>query len=715
VSESALPPDFPPGSGGRPRQFNESLWRHLRGADAVVPAGVALAAFVVYAVTLSRGVLGGDAGELQFVPPILSLTHPTGYPLQVLLHYAWAYVPVGSVAYRLNLLDAGFAAAAVGVVAALALQLGAGRAGAGLAGLSLAFGELWWSQAVRGDKYTLNGLFLALVLVLFVRWRARPTPSHLYWLAGVFGLSLTHHRSMLLVAPALLVGLVLSRWRPRSTGEVFRLALLVSCPLLLYAYVPWAGSRGLPPGSWPVDSLAAFVEFLLDRGYTSALRPDAAFQGRLLEEARVLVRSFGPLGAVLGVMGLVALLVRRRVDGVLLLVGFVPQVVLGASYLLESNYQLPRHWVFFLPGFLIWSVWIGIGFGAVVRSLHRKVAATRWSATARFAPAGLLLSMLLVQAGSAWARGAIMLVRAETGAETMDSWRQDLQRSPLAERFGRLAFELAEPNSIIVCDWEQATVLWYFQQIEGRRQDVQIVYPIERLGETLDRTARSGRAVYISRALPGVETRSVTSSIGPLVQVSGSGVALVGADGQADPDAHLVRPAWLDDPRTVPAHLFFEGGLGISGVLFHESALRPGSVLPVTIFWNTEQATDEERERREDFAVSVRLAGPDGVVLATHDERHPALGTSPTGRWPRGQIVGDYHELPIGPRVRPGVYQLQVVPYRVEPRRPLAALMIPGSGDQALRPSVEGAAMTITIEPPVVRHPLDVLISPLAR
>ena len=57
----------------------------------------------------------------------------------------------------------------------LAREAGAGLAAAA-AGLTLSFGELWWSQAVRGDKYTLNGLFLALVLLLFLRWR-RSRPS----------------------------------------------------------------------------------------------------------------------------------------------------------------------------------------------------------------------------------------------------------------------------------------------------------------------------------------------------------------------------------------------------------------------------------------------------------------------------------------------------------------------------------------------------------
>ena len=77
---------------------------------------------------------------------------------------------------------------------------------------------------------------------------------------------------------------------------------------------------------------------------------------------------------------------------------------------------------------------------------------------------------MLIQAGTAWARGAIVLVRSEAGAETMDAWRQDFQRSPVAERFGRLAIDLAAPNAIVVCDWEQATVLWYFQRVEGVRR-----------------------------------------------------------------------------------------------------------------------------------------------------------------------------------------------------------------------------------------------------
>ena len=424
-------------------------------APVLVVGAVSAFAFAVYLATLSSGVLGGDAGELQFVPPILGLPHPTGYPLQVLVHKLWSLVPIGSVAYRLNVLDAAFAALTVGLVAAVGHAL-TGRWGPAVVGaLALAFGELWWSQAVRGDKYTLNGLFLALVLLQFLRWRAERRPGQLAGLAVAYGLSLAHHRSMLLVAPALAVGVVLAGWRPRGWREPLTLAALVLAPLGLYLYVPWAGSRGLPPGSWPVDTPAAFAEFLLDRGYTSQIRQDAALAGRLSEEARVLARSFGPLGVVLGLLGLGWSIRRDWKVAVVLIAVFAPQALLGASYLLESNYQLPRHWVFFLPGFVVWAVWVGLGahaIGVLVERLvaGRRLAAGWWQA---FILAGLALVGLAVQAATVWVRAAEPLLRAEAGAETLDTWRQDLQRSPLAERFGRLAFALADPNAVIVCDW----------------------------------------------------------------------------------------------------------------------------------------------------------------------------------------------------------------------------------------------------------------------
>ena len=77
----------------------ESSW-----TDAALALATAGGLLALYVRTLAPDVLGGDAGELQFVPHILSLAHPTGYPLQTLLGHVWArLLPWGSVAWRMNL------------------------------------------------------------------------------------------------------------------------------------------------------------------------------------------------------------------------------------------------------------------------------------------------------------------------------------------------------------------------------------------------------------------------------------------------------------------------------------------------------------------------------------------------------------------------------------------------------------------------------------
>ena len=66
-------------------------------------------------------------------------------------------------------------------------------------------------------------------------------------LAG-YGLSLAHHRTMALFAPALLAYVwILEKgalWR--DGRRLLRLGALVLAPLLLYLYLPWGEARGLP-------------------------------------------------------------------------------------------------------------------------------------------------------------------------------------------------------------------------------------------------------------------------------------------------------------------------------------------------------------------------------------------------------------------------------------------------------------------------------------
>ena len=64
-----------------------------RAAAFVLPA-------TAYAASASTEPASWDTAELQGVPYILGITHPTGFPFYVLLGWAWSHaVPLGTIAF----------------------------------------------------------------------------------------------------------------------------------------------------------------------------------------------------------------------------------------------------------------------------------------------------------------------------------------------------------------------------------------------------------------------------------------------------------------------------------------------------------------------------------------------------------------------------------------------------------------------------------------
>ncbi|MFB0545768.1 MAG: protein O-mannosyl-transferase family, partial [Anaerolineae bacterium] len=75
--------------------------------DGLVAGGFFLASLALYLKTLGPSVLEGDSALFQYAPYTLAVTYPTGYPIYLLLGKLWVtLVPLGSIAYRMNLLSA---------------------------------------------------------------------------------------------------------------------------------------------------------------------------------------------------------------------------------------------------------------------------------------------------------------------------------------------------------------------------------------------------------------------------------------------------------------------------------------------------------------------------------------------------------------------------------------------------------------------------------
>ena len=219
--------------GEKPEGFNAPLHvSRFTFFDYLLALLSGICAFVLYLRTLAPGLLFGDSAEFQMAAWLGGFVHPTGYPLYLLVGHIWTHLlSAGDPAWRMNLLSAvwgavrGWAHLPVGASHRRAMATTRRRfipgsaSGSSLAALAFAVTPTFWGQAVIAEVYTLNAAFVAAVLLGLTTWAAqlpdRQNITPLYWTAAIYGLSLTHHRSMLLLLPAMTIYL----WLVSQTGR----------------------------------------------------------------------------------------------------------------------------------------------------------------------------------------------------------------------------------------------------------------------------------------------------------------------------------------------------------------------------------------------------------------------------------------------------------------------------------------------------------------
>jgi len=198
-------------------------------------AGLAfLVSFIVYLLTISPELGSGDSGELTTAIYNLGAAHPPGAPLYTMLGKIFTYLPIGSIAYRINLMAAFFAALTIFFFFLLIFRLlhrgqsetyaMRDRCIALTASFVVAFSLSMWEQAIMSEMYSLNSVFAPFLLLAVLIWQesvfsslrlGRPSYAERYLLliAILQGLALTNHLLLLgYIPPLLLLVLVVTQF-----------------------------------------------------------------------------------------------------------------------------------------------------------------------------------------------------------------------------------------------------------------------------------------------------------------------------------------------------------------------------------------------------------------------------------------------------------------------------------------------------------------------
>ena len=469
----------------------------------------ALGVLALYVVTLAPTTAMWDASEYITAAYVLGIPHPPGNPLFVLLGRVASLLPVGGVAYRVNLLAALCSAVAAGVWFLVAERVLAQwirvrwvqLAGAVLAAVLSATAFTVWNQSVVNEKvYTVSLAFFAVVSWLTVLWCDDPDGRRadrlLVLIAYLIGLGYTNHPAGFLVGPAVATAVLVRRPRTLLRWRLIGAAVLaLGLGLTPFAFEPIraahhpALNEGEPTGCAERIALdCTLSDTTLHRLMDNVNRVQYG-KPDLTERQAPFTAQIGmwwlyfkwqwfrdPHGAQSWLQTMLAVLFlglgiaggvvhyRRDRASFWFFGPLVFTVTLALVYYMNFKYGasqapelagVPREVrdrdYFYLWSYSAWSVWAALGLVAAWRALAGRAGEPpRWRATA---PVLLFGALPLVGNFRAASRAGEWAPR---------EWAHDILNS-------------VEPYGILVTGGDNDTFpLWYAQEVEGVRRDVTV-------------------------------------------------------------------------------------------------------------------------------------------------------------------------------------------------------------------------------------------------
>jgi hypothetical protein len=590
-----------------------------------------LLALAVFLSTLQTRISGSghpyatDVGEIQNALPRWGLLHPSGYPL---------YTAIGSLfvtvlrwvgvqpAASTSLFSALWGVVAIGLLVALAQELGVSGPAAVLGALATAFSTSVWVDASLAEVHSLTLAFSVATLLFAVRFGRSGGRRDLLLLTLLFTQGIAHQRAVALLFPAVAV-LIWPQARVlwRALGSVIAVALLAP---LVYLYLPlrmWTGTTWFfgTPDTW------SGIRMMLRDNVFQWPGSAAEWLARLDTAWRILSDDMlWPL-LIGGLAGLVVLeFTGKRREGLGMMLAWMAYIPL--TLIIWEGRVSDAELAAKLPVLAL----MGLGLALILERLRQ-----------RSRPSGIAAAIVLVLTLGGWGwhvRPFVLSITRDPSAETVVATAEQITLPPDGRRV-----------TLAVLWGHDYWALTYAQAYQGRLPGLNLVdhnanfRSIVDDGDhllTLSKTfyvlplswweGRLGR-LYLTSAAPGVVELSPTPP---------------------------VRAA------DVPLGTAFDlgNGLCIRSATTEWSDV-PGKLL-LTVYWEVVQPVTQ------DYSVAVHLVSRDPPqggedVLAQADALNPVGGWYPTSRWSPGEVVRDDYVLAVPPGSAP--VAVRIAMYQVDP------------------------------------------------
>ena len=419
--------------------------------------------FLLYITTLAPDILAADNGEFQLIAANLGVAHPPGFPLYTLIAHLMTRLPLSTTpAYQVNFLSAITSSITLFLIYLTTLHLTQKHLAAVTAVIALGSATTFWAQATTANIRSLTALFAAWMFYALISFylatkqgQQAKADHYLIWFGLGLGLGGTHHASLAFMGLIFVIFILVTDpslfYMPKRWLRPLLAFLLGLLPLFYLPLRAFADVRGTSVG---LATWSGFWNHVLALGFRGDLfyyTAPAELWQRLKIMGNVMTFQFAWL-LLLGMFIGIFVLLKRDWRLALLLGG-----AFGIHTLVTATYRAPQTVEYMLPAYVAIVLCLGVTVGWL-QSLTNKRPIIK---SIGLVLAGLLLVTAVAQANQNYPSYAV------------------LHKDRSARDYAQPILEQAPPDSVILAHWHWVTPLWYLQEVEGLRPDVEIrfVFP----------------------------------------------------------------------------------------------------------------------------------------------------------------------------------------------------------------------------------------------
>jgi len=475
---------------------------------AVIPQSIMLWYLVVlagagalYAFSCAPGMLWQDSSLYVWriwsndIEGIMGLA--LSHPLFIMIGMAVKHIPLGELAYRINLISVVCGAVTIANLFLL-LRLWLGRLLPAVIGaVTLAVSWTFWQHAVIAEVYTLCVALLSAELIMLLQYVRTKRIGYLYLLGLFNGLAIANHMwgvfGFACYTVLLVVLLVRNQIGLKHFGIIVLLWVIGAVPYeyLIMKNIILSG-----------DVQATLASAVFGNLWQGQVLNTSISMKIVLENIIFILLNFPTPNLVFFFVGLWVLrktVPSRSFANIIL-------ALLALHFVFAFRYTVPDRYAFFLPFYCLAAALIGLGANVILSRYNRKSLVF---VVLVFA----LLPIPVYCVTPAVARKMYKPLGLRRQRPYRDEYNYFLRPWKMgyrgAERFANEALDMVEENAIIYADSTIIHVLLYVQEAKGKRSDVKIVseYYMSKNApafteNTIERLMESS-SVYVVSPVPG--------------------------------------------------------------------------------------------------------------------------------------------------------------------------------------------------------------------